>query len=124
MVLLYLHRMKKKIAIHNLVLTFAVLFSMLFQTVHNYEHFAKQLSEKKCYHKSNSSQEITHKHHNYDTCFVCNFTVGSFISSDISHFEFKNTSYFSGYSFFKSREITSYFKGSLFALRAPPRFIV
>lgn len=116
--------MKNKITILNFVLTFAVLFSMLFQTVHSYEHFSKQLLEKKCLHKSNSSQEITHQHHNYDTCFVCNFTIGSFINSDNTAFEFKKINLFSGYSFFKSREITSYFKGTLFALRAPPSFIV
>jgi hypothetical protein len=116
--------MKKNIVILNFVLTFAVLFSILFQTVHSYEHFAKRLSEKKCYHKSNSSQEITHQHHNFDSCFVCNFTLGNFISSDIASYEFKNINPFSGYSFFKTREITSYFKGSLFALRAPPSFIV
>lgn len=116
--------MKKLKALLNFVLPFAVLFAMLFQTVHSYEHVSKQLLEKKCFHKSNSSQEITHQHHNYDTCYVCNFTVASFISSDIAHFEFKKINHFSGYTFFKSREITSYFKGSLFALRGPPSFIV
>ncbi len=103
---------------------FAVLSSMLFQYVHSYEHLAKQLSEKKCAHKYNSSQEITHQHHNYDNCFVCNFTLSTYISSDISHFEFKKINILSGYSLFKSREITQFFKGSLFALRAPPSFIV
>lgn len=103
---------------------FAVLFAILFQYVHSYEHFAKQFSEKKCYHKYNSSKEITHQHHNYDRCFVCDFTVSNFISSDIAHFEFKKTTIPSKYSFFKSKEIAQYFKGSLFALRAPPFFIV
>jgi hypothetical protein len=103
---------------------FTVLFSMLFQYVHSYEHLAKQLSEKNCDHKYTSSQEITHQHHNFDNCFVCSFTVSTFISSDIALFEFKKTTIPSGYSFFKSREITQFFKGSLFALRAPPSFIV
>lgn len=116
--------MKKGFVILNLFLMFAVLSSMLFQYVHSYEHLAKQLSEKKCVHKYNSSQEITHQHHNYDNCFVCNFTVSTYISSDISHFEFKKINILSGYSLFKSREITQFFKGSLFALRAPPSFIV
>lgn len=116
--------MKKQKTLLNFVLPFAVLFAMLFQTVHSYEHLSKPFSEKKCYHKYNSSKEITHQHHNYDTCFVCSFTLGSFISSNISNFDFKNTSCFSGYSFFNSRDITTYFKGSLFALRAPPSFIV
>jgi hypothetical protein len=95
---------------------------MLFQSVHSYEHLAKQLSEKKCSHKNNSSHEITHQHHNFDHCFVCDFTLSNFISATISHFEFKKTNLPSGYSFFNSREITQFFKGSLFALRAPPEF--
>jgi hypothetical protein len=85
---------------------------------------AKQLSEKKCSHKYNSSHQITHQHHNFDDCFVCNFTVSNFISADISHFEFKKTTIPSGYSLFNSKEIIQFFKGSLFALRAPPSFIV
>lgn len=103
---------------------FAVLFSILFQYVHSYEHMVKQLSEKKCHHKYNSSKEITHQHHNYDRCFVCDFRLSSFVSADISHFEFKKPHIPWGYSPFNSREITHFFTGSLFALRAPPSFIV
>ena len=116
--------MKKKFVILNSFLMFAVLFAMLFQSVHSYEHIAKQLSEKNCLHKYTSSKEITHQHHDFDHCFVCHFTVSSFVGSEISRFEFKKITIPSGYSFFKSKEITQFFKGSLFALRAPPSFIV
>lgn len=116
--------MKKKFTLLNSFLMMAVLFSILFQYVHSYEHLAKQLSEKKCSHKNISSHEITHQHQNFDHCFVCDFTISTFISSDISNFEFKKIIIPSGYSFFNSREITQFFKGSLFALRAPPSFIV
>jgi hypothetical protein len=112
--------MKKKFVIVNSFLVLAVLFAMLFQYVHSYEHLAKQLSEKKCEHKYTSSQEITHQHHNFDNCFVCNFTFSTFISSDIFNFEFKKIIIPSGYSLLNSRKITQFFKGSLFALRAPP----
>jgi hypothetical protein len=57
--------MKKKVSIFSLVLTLTVLFSMLFQSVHKYEHIAQQLSEVQCSQK-NSSTEITHQHHGYD----------------------------------------------------------
>lgn len=124
MLFLYLHRMKNKFVILNSILALAVLFSMLFQSVHSYEHVAKQLSEKKCLHKYTSSKEITHQHHDFEHCFVCHFTVSSFVASDISRFEFQKTTIPPGYTFFKSREITQFFKGSLFALRAPPSFIV
>jgi hypothetical protein len=116
--------MKKKFVIVNSLLAVAVLISMLFQFVHSYEHLAKQLSEKECHHKSTSNHEITHQHHDVEHCFVCHFSVSNFVTSDIYHFEFQKTILTSGYSFFKSREITQFFKGSLFALRAPPTFIV
>lgn len=116
--------MKKKFVILNTFLALAVLFAMGFQSVHSFEHLAQQLSEKKCHHESTSKQQITHQHHNLDHCFVCNFSLSSFIAADISSFEFQKTNFPSGYTFFKSREITQFFKGSLFALRAPPVFIV
>jgi hypothetical protein len=116
--------MKKKFVIINAFLAIAVLFSMLFQFAHSYEHLAKRPSEKECHHEHNSSQEITHQHHDVDHCFVCHFSVSTFVASDIHHFEFQKTPFSSGYSFFKSKEITQFFKGSLYALRAPPIFIV
>jgi len=116
--------MKKKFVILNSFLAVAVLFSMLFQLAHSYEHLAKQFSEKECHHKYTSKQEITHQHHEFEHCFVCHFSVSSFVASDIHHFEFQKITFPSDYSFFKSKGITQFFKGSLFALRAPPSFIV
>lgn len=116
--------MKKKFVLQNYFLMVAVLFAMLFQSVHSYEHLAKQLLEKKCTHKYVSSKEITHQHLDFEHCFVCHFSVSSFMVLGISHFEFLKTTFPLGYSFFRSKEITQFFKGSLFALRAPPIFIV
>ena len=115
--------MKKKFVIVNSFLALAVLFVMLFQSVHSFEHIAQQLTEKECHHDYTSKQQVTHQHHNLDHCFVCDFKMGHFVSLDFSNFEFKNPVVSSGYSLFKSREITQFFKGSLFALRAPPIFI-
>ena len=115
--------MKKKFVIINSILALAVLFAMLFQSVHSFEHLAQQLSEKECHHESTSKHQITHQHHNFDHCFVCDFKMSHFVGLDFLHFEFKNTIITSGYSLFKSRAITEFFKGSLFALRAPPVFI-
>jgi hypothetical protein len=98
----------------------AVLFSILGQSIHSYEHIVKQISEKKCEHKQASDAEITHKHQKFDTCYLCNFTVSSFVSSDVKSFEFYNVVVHSNNSSAISKEITQFFKGSLFALRAPP----
>jgi hypothetical protein len=116
--------MKKKFVTVNSFLVLAVLFSMLFQYVHTYEHLIQQLSQKECQHKYTSSQEITHQHHDLEHCFVCHFSVSHFLASEIYRFEFQKITIPSGYSFFKSKEIAQFFKGSLFALRAPPVFIV
>lgn len=116
--------MKKRFFILNFFLTFAVLFSMLFQYIHSYEHFIVQLSEKKCHHKSVSTSDITHQHHKYDSCFVCDFSISSCVHSDSSVFELSISNLPSRRFVFKSREITQYYIGSLFALRAPPSFIV
>lgn len=112
--------MKNKFVIINFALSIVVLFSILFQSVHSYEHLAKQISEKKCLHKHNSNTEITHQHDAFENCFVCGFTFSSFISQDIIAFKFKKTAVDLTIPFGISRAITPYFKGALFALRAPP----
>ncbi|MEO8233864.1 MAG: hypothetical protein ABI549_00490 [Flavobacterium sp.] len=116
--------MKKKFIIINSLLAIVVLFSILFQSIHSYEHLVKQISEKHCHHKLTSGSQITHQHHNLDHCFVCDFTLGAFVNSSISYFQFIKRPVSTGYSFIYSKEITNFFKGSLFALRAPPCFIV
>jgi PP-loop superfamily ATP-utilizing enzyme len=112
--------MKKKFSILNLVLTIAVLFSILIQSIHSYEHVVKQFSEKKCHHKITSSTEITHQHNKFHSCYLCSLTVSSFLSTDANSSELNNLVLNSGNSLAISKEITQFFKGSLFALRAPP----
>jgi len=115
--------MKKKIAILNFVLSAVVLFAMLFQSFHSYEHLAKQLSEKHCLHEHHSKAEITHQHHGAEHCFLCEFTFHSFIAPDVFSFEV----YFSHTEipyFIASVETPQSFSGSLYSLRGPPAFIV
>ncbi len=98
----------------------AVLFSMLFQSVDSYAHLAKQLSEKHCVHENKTGQdEITHQHH-FDHCFVCKYTFSPYLSLENFSFELLNKSISSQYFVRYSKQITSAFPGSLFALRAPP----
>lgn len=115
--------MKKRLVIVNVFLALAVLFAMLFQSVHSYEHLAQQLSEKKCHHQYSSKHEITHQHHNLEHCYVCDFKMSQFVGEPIFIFKSQNPIIHSGYTFFKSRTITEFFKGSLFVLRGPPVFI-
>ncbi len=113
----------------NLILSFlfglTVLLTIVLQSVHSFNHLEKELSPKECHHKyAKNKIEFTHAHHNNDHCFVCEFTFSSSIKSDFFTFTFKKIEIPVSYSYFYSKEITQSFRGSLFALRAPPSFIV
>lgn len=117
--------MKRKLQLLNFVMGLTVLFAILFQSLHSFEHLAKQLSEKQCHHKYHSQKtEINHSHHNFDKCFVCEFAFSSYVSSNKVETNYENKAVVTKYSFAYSKEIFSSFKGSLFSLRAPPVFIV
>jgi len=102
-----------------------VLLAIVLQSAHSFNHLEKELSAKECHHKyAKNKIEFTHSHHNNDHCFVCEFTFSSSIKSDFFTFTFKKIEIPVSYSYFYSKEITQSFRGSLFALRAPPSFIV
>lgn len=112
--------MKKKQLIISLSLAVTVLFSILFQSFHSYEHFEKQFSEKECNHKySQGTPEITHQHHNLDDCKVCHFTFGSYVSTEIFACKlisnYKQVPYF-----YKTAKGIVSFSGSLYSHRGPP----
>ena len=95
-----------------------VLFSILFQSLHTYEHFAKQFAEKECHHKKNNygEPEITHQHHSVDDCKVCHFSFGSYLAPKVIAYKlitnFNQVPYF-----YKTAKGISYFSGSLYAHR-------
>ncbi|WP_309640080.1 hypothetical protein [Flavobacterium sp.] len=116
--------MKKRFAIINSTLMVAVLFSMLLQSVHSFEHLSKLFSEKQCHHKYTGQTEISHQHHPFDKCFVCEFTFSTFITPQT----FSHTPHFTigliPYCFFAPTEIIFSFSGSSYSLRGPPSAIV
>jgi len=102
-----------------------VVFALLLQSLHSIHHLEETLVEKKCHHNySKSNSEITHSHHNLDHCFLCEFTFSTAVNSPFFSIENKNPVVNTSYSFSHSKEIAQFYKGSLFALRAPPTFIV
>ena len=121
----YTKLMKKKFFLVNAFMALVVLFAILFQSFDAMSHLEKQFSEKHCHHKYNHSQtEINHAHEGFDQCFACEFAFSSFISPAKISFISKDRNVISISSVFYSKEITQFFRGSLFALRAPPSFIV
>jgi len=116
--------MKKKQLILSVSFALTVLFSILFQSIHSYEHIVKQLSEKQCHHDySDPNGEITHQHHNYDLCYVCNFVLGSYIVPEQFAFQFPAFMTDIPYFFSLSEKIYSFYE-SPYLLRGPPQTIV
>jgi hypothetical protein len=116
--------MKRKQLILSVSLALTVLFSILFQSIHSYEHIVKQLSEKQCHHDySDPNGEVTHQHHDYDVCFVCHFSFGSYIVPDAFSLQFHSSNKEIPYFFALSEKIFSFPEGS-YLLRGPPAAIV
>ena len=109
--------MKKKFAILNLSLMFSVLFAILFQSLHSYEHFSDDTLAIK--QLDSHHQDLHQNDHNHQKCFVCEFTFSSFLASENTSFQFKQTFEAITYSFFYN-ETPSFFLGNHPPLRGPP----
>ena len=105
-------------------MSLTVLFTMLFQTIHSYEHVYKQITEKHCVHSYNSNQkQITHSHSVDNNCPICHFAFSTFIPNSFNSLTFQKISVTTDIVSFYTTKTTPFFKGSLFALRAPPTVI-
>lgn len=116
--------MKRKFAIINISLIVAVLSSILFQSIHSFEHIVAEFTTEHCEHsKATGDSQITHQHHNFDHCFSCEFHFSSFVAA-----ESYSSTFFSVYTavpyFLSKNEIPATFSGISYSLRGPPVFIV
>ncbi|HMI06927.1 MAG TPA: hypothetical protein VK528_05225 [Flavobacterium sp.] len=116
--------MKRKFAILNISLIVAILSSILFQSIHSFEHLVAEFTQEKCEHPHDTGKsQITHQHHNFDHCFTCEFHFSNFVTPQTYFF-----SVFSAYRaipyFFTISETPASFSGSSYALRGPPALIV
>ena len=117
--------MQNKKLIISMSLVMTVLFSILFQSLHTYEHFVQQFADKECHHKKNNygEPEITHQHHSVDDCKVCQFNFGSYTTPKV--FAFKLFSNFKQVPYFHSAQERMFvFSGSMYSLRGPPIFLL
>ncbi|MEN2401152.1 hypothetical protein GKZ90_0015295 [Flavobacterium sp. MC2016-06] len=116
--------MKKKVIIINFLMSLIVLSAMLFQTVHSYEHVYKQITEKPCvHHTSANNKQITHSHSVDTQCHICHFAFSTFIPNPFQALTFNKIYTETSYLYFYTQTASTYFKGSLFALRAPPALV-
>ena len=117
--------MNKRILTTSFAFSLLILTSIALQSLHSFRHINDFLSEKKCnHHYAINKTVVSHQHHQLDHCFSCEFTFSTYLSADLLGFSFSKTAIISVYTCFYSNEITQYFKGSLFQLRAPPRCVI
>lgn len=113
--------MKKKIILVNFLMSIIVLSAMLFQTIHSYEHVFKQLKEKPCeHHTSANHKQITHSHNVDGKCHICHFAFSTYIPNSFQAVIFQKIHLDTKTVFVYTKSVSTFFKGSLFALRAPP----
>ena len=114
--------MKKRHIIINVFLSLAVLFSILFQSVHSYEHHS-ELAENHCdHHYTKDKTEVSHGHHIIEKCMVCDFNFSSYTNQYLCEISFHKIISTFNPPLFNFQKQSSFFKGSLFSLRGPPLF--
>jgi len=97
-----------------------VLFSILFQSVHSYEHFLHQETNFVNHSDEDGTTKIQTLDHNHEKCFVCEFTLSSFIATEFSSFRSQVTFEAFAQTNFTTTETPEVFSGSLFSHRGPP----
>ena len=112
--------MKKRLAIVNFALIAAILSSIVFQSVHSFEHLVASYSEKHCVHPHETDEpQVTHEHHRSDHCFTCEFSFSGFVTPEIFTYQFFSAQKAIPY-FFTANETPECFSGISYSLRGPP----
>ncbi len=117
--------MKKFKNLFRLSLALLLLSAIILHSVHGINHLVKfdsEICHKK--HNSETKTQISHGHNEIEHCFACEFTFSTLFNLKLAVFQFNKIEIITKYSFCYSKEIIRNFKGSLFSLRAPPKFIV
>ena len=112
--------MKGKLLHINLSLLCALLFAMLYQSVHSFHHIVEEFTVEKCHHNhSDSKTELTHQH-DAEKCFTCEYRFSNFTPITFYQYSVALPTH-------KSVNLTLYFpqdvqgfSGSSTTLRGPP----
>ena len=112
--------MKKKRSIVNLYLMMAVLFTILFQSLHTYRHLVADYLEEP-QHCKHSHDGLSHQH-DADDCSVCDFTFWYYIKPPIFNYRFDTPLKPVPYILQEVAHVSS-FSGSLFSHRGPPQAV-
>ena len=114
--------MKKKFKFITLFMPLLVVFAILFPAIHSYEHIQNHNSAHKSsiQHHSDKSEFKIHDH-STEECSICHFKFSPVSTFSFVHFDFYKSFSITTNVGFYFKAYSSIFKGSLFALRAPPK---
>lgn len=98
----------------------AVLFAILFQSVHSYEHILEQKTSYS--HNDNLKTDVHVNDHEHGKCFVCEFTFSSFIESKCVTIASQPLTQVETTTFFYT-ETPWVFSGNFTSQRGPPQMI-
>lgn len=98
-----------------------VLFSILFQSVHSYEHFAHDETVS-IGHSDDGKTKVQAHDHDHEKCFVCEFTLSSFIATEFTTFQPQISLRVASQINFPKLETPEFFSGSHSSHRGPPSF--
>lgn len=113
--------MKKKFKYLKLLLPLAVLFAILFPAIHSYEHIHghSPRHQKLLKYDSEKSEFKLHDHSN-EECAICHFKISPVAAFSFETFTFYQNNSINSFVASYSAAYSNFFKGALFALRAPP----
>ena len=115
--------MKKKGVIINLLLTLIVLFPILFQVVHIYEHHSENReAQQQSISQDTSENQLKMNQTISEDCFVCDFKFTVHSLTSIFIYSFPVDSSVAANQLFFLPKVIYFYCGSLFSLRAPPHF--
>ena len=97
-----------------------VLFAILFPVVHSYEHIKNHDSRQNTEQHLSGKAELKLQNHCTDQCHICHFKFSSLSTFTFESFQFYQNRTLTQQVRFYSKSYLSFFKGSLFSLRAPP----
>lgn len=103
----------------NFFFGLAVLFSMLFQSLHSIEHLAKQLSGESCFHKYSDKATLNHSHY-WEKCHVCEYAFSNYTETKFADFTLESYSVYFKTSTYHNSDFIPFYSGSSFSLRGPP----
>lgn len=113
--------MKNKITLVSLSFSILIIAAMFLQSLHSFHHLEKFISEKHCHHKyAQNKTQISHTHHDFDHCFVCEFTFSSSTEITTVIIPSEYSFFYNKVSYLSTSESILFYSGCSFSLRGPP----